>query len=127
MLSALYTLKSKPFQEQIRTIELLTAQNLDLFERIRSWSEDHAEDRIFHTSISDHPRQVVRAALLAVVAADIASVPDHGAREPYRRQLDRLCNHFAINSADLTTMVRYASQIEDFLVGRTQTPEVGSK
>jgi len=48
MLLTLHTLKSKPFQEQVRTIELLTKQNVDLFERLRPLLEDRSEDSIFH-------------------------------------------------------------------------------
>jgi len=123
MLLTLHTLKAKPFQEQVRTIELLTKQNVDLFERIRPLLEDRAEDSVFHISISADGHKVVRVALLAVVDADIATIPDRGARAPYRRRLDQLCNHFGIDLKDLAVMVRYASQIESFLAGRTQSLE----
>jgi hypothetical protein len=119
----LHTLKSKPFQEQIRTIELLTEQNLDLFERIRPLLEDRSEDSIFHISVSADRHKVLRAALLAVVAADIATIPDQVARASYRRTLDELCKHFAVDLKDLAVMVRYASQIESFLTGRIQSLE----
>jgi len=123
MLLTLRTLKAKPFQEQIRTIERLTEQNLDLFGKIRPLLEDRSEDSIFHISISTDCYKVVRVALLAVVDADIATIPDRGARAPYRRRLDELCKHFAIHVRDLAVMVRYASEIESFLVGRTRSPE----
>ena len=126
MLLTLRTLKSTPLQEQIRTIELLTEQNLDLFERIRPLLEDRSEDSVFHISVSANRHKVVQVALLAVVAADIATIPDQGAREPYRRKLDELCKHFAIDVRDLALMVRYASQVEGFLVGRTQSPQGGA-
>ena len=123
MLLTLHTLKAKPFQEQIRTIELLTEQNMDLFERIRPLLEDRSEDSIFHMSVSADHHKVVRAALLAVVAADIATIPDQATRAPYRRRLDQLCKHFAIDVRDLEVMVRYASQIESSLTGRIQSLE----
>jgi hypothetical protein len=123
MLLTLHTLKIKPFQEQIRTIELLTEQNVDLFERIRPLLEDRSEDSVFHMSVSADHHKVVRVALLAVVAADIATIPDQVARAPYRRRLDQLCNHFGIDLEDLAGMGRYASQIEGFLTGRTQSLE----
>jgi len=123
MLLTLRTLKAKLFQEQIGTIELLTEQNLDLFKKIRPLLEDRSEDSGFHISVSADRHKVVRAALLAVVAADIATIPDQVARAPYRRRLDELCDHFAIDLKDLTVMVRYASQIESFLAGRTQSLE----
>jgi len=118
MLLKLQTLKAKPFQEQVRTIELLTEQNLDLFERIRPLLEDRSEDSILQISISTDRHKVVQVALLAVVAADITTIPDQGVREPYRRKLDELCRHFAIDPEDLRLIVRYASQIEGFLAGR---------
>jgi len=123
MLLQLQTLKSKPCQEQICTIDRLTELNLDLFERVRPLFEDRSEDSIFHRSVSADRHKVVRVALLAVVAADIATIPDQGARKPYRRKLDQLCNHFGIDLKDLAVMVRYASQIESFLAGRTQSLE----
>lgn len=123
MLLTLDTLKAKPFQEQIRTIELLTEQNLDLFERIRPLLEDRSEDSVFHISVSADHHKVVRVALLSVVAAGITTIPDQGAREPYRRKLEKLCNHFAIDVRDIAVMVRYASQIESSLTGRMQSLE----
>jgi hypothetical protein len=123
MLLTLHTLKSKPFQEQIRTMELLTEQNVDLVERIRPLLEDRSEDSVFHMSVSADHHKVVRVALLAVVAADIATIPDQGARAPYRRRLDELCKYFAIDVRDLAVMVQYASQIESFLTGGTQSLE----
>jgi len=60
MLLTLHTLKAKPFQEQIRTIELLTEQNLDLFERIRPLLGNRFEDSIFHISVSTDRHKVVR-------------------------------------------------------------------
>ena len=127
MLLTLHTLKSKPFQEQVRTIELLTKQNVDLFERLRPLLEDRSEDSILHISVSAHHHKVVRVALLAVVAADIAVILNQGAREPYRRKLDQLCKHFGIDVRDLAVTVRYASRIESFLVGRTRSPEGSAK
>ena len=127
MLLTLHTLKAKPFQEQIRTIELLTEQNVDLFEGIRPLLEDRSEDSIFYISVSADRHKVVRVALLAVVDADIATIPDRGARAPYRRRLDELCKHFAIDDRDLAVTVRYASQIESFLAGRTRSPEGSAK
>jgi len=127
MLLQLQTLKSKPFQEQICTIDRLTELNLDLFERVRPLFEDHSEDSIFHMSVSADRHKVVRVALLAVVDADIATIPDRGARAPYRRRLDELCKHFAIDDRDLAVTVRYASQIESFLAGRTRSPEGSAK
>jgi len=127
MLLTLQTLKAKPFQEQIRTIELLTEQNMDLFERIRPLLEDRSEDSIFHISVSADRHKVVRVALLAVVDADIATIPDRGARAPYRRRLDELCKHFAIDVRDLTMRARYASQIESLLAGRTRPLEGSAK
>ena len=127
MLLTLHTLKARPFQEQIRTIELLTEQNLDLFERIRPLLEDRSEDSVFHLSMSADRHKVVRVALLAVVAADIVTIPDQGARAPYRRRLEELCKHFAIDVRDLAVMVRYASQVESFLMGRTQSLEGSTK
>ena len=118
MLLTLQTLKAKPFQEQIRTIELLTEQNLDLFERIRPLAEGRSESSVFQVSISADRHKVVRIALLAVVAADITTIPDQGAREPYRRKLDDLCNYFAIDIRDVTNMTQYTSEIESFLEGR---------
>lgn len=126
MLLTLQTLKAKPFQEQIRTIELLTEQNLDLFERIRPLAEGRSEDSVFQTRISGDRQKVVRVALLAVVAADITTIPDQGAREPYHRKLDDLCNHFAIDIRDVTNMTQYTSEIESFLEGRSQPIEAGS-
>lgn len=122
MLLTLQTLKAEPFQEQIRTIERLTEQNLDLFEKIRPLLEDRSEDSIFHISISTDCYKVVRVALLAVVAADITTIPEQGAHEPYRRKLEELCRHFAIDAEDIQVMVRYTSQIEGFLAGRTHRP-----
>lgn len=118
MLLTLHTLKAKLLQEQIRVIELLTEQNLDLFDRIHSLLEDRSEDSILHISVSADRYRVVRVALLAFVTADITTIPDQGAREPYHRKLDELCRHFAIDTEDLRLMVRYASQIEGFLAGR---------
>lgn len=126
MLLTLQTLKAKPFQEQIRTIELLTEQNLDLFERIRPLAEGRSEDSVFQTRISGDRHKVVRIALLAVVAADITTIPDQDAREPYRRKLDDLCNHFAIDIRDVTNMTQYTTEIESFLEGRSQSIEAGS-
>lgn len=115
MLLTLQTLKAKPFQQQIRTIELLTQQNLDLFERIRALLEERSENSIFHISISADREKVVRVALLALVAVDIATIPAQGARETYRRRLDELCNHFAIDVKDVTDVSDHASQLQGFL------------
>jgi|GEM_PF-6585486 len=127
MLLTLHILKAKPFQEQVRTIERLAEQNLDLFERIRPLLEDRSEDSIFHISVSADRHKVMQVALLAIVAADIAVILNQGARAPYRRRLDELCKHFAIDVRDLAVMVRYASEIESFLVGRTRSPEGSAK
>jgi len=115
MLLTLQTLKAKPLEEQIRTVELLTERNLDLFERVRTLLESSSPDSVFHTSIAADRHKVVRIALLAIVAADIATVPDQSSRAPYRRSLEKLCSHFGIDIADLAVMARYTSQIENFL------------
>lgn len=119
----LQTLKSKPVEEQVRTIEELTDRNLSLYERIRPLLEDRARDSILQISVSNDRREVVRIALIAVTAADIATIPDQVARAPYRRRLDRLCRHFAIDTKDLADMVRHAAKIEGFLTDSPQPSE----
>lgn len=113
----LQTLKSKPIEEQVRTIEKLTDHYLSLYERIRPLLEDRSEDSVFHISVSSDRRKVVRIVLLAVVAADITTIPDRRARAPYGRRLDKLCEHFSVDVRDVNEMTRHVSWIEDLLVG----------
>lgn len=116
MSSTLHTLKARPFQEQIRIIERLTEQNLDLYEEIRFLLEACSEDSVIRISVSGNRHKVVRVALLAVVAVEIVTIPDQLARKPYEDRLEELCSYFAIDSRDLSVMIQYASQIEGSLV-----------
>jgi hypothetical protein len=114
----LHTLKARPFEEQIHTIEQLTEHNLDLYEEIRSLLETHSENSVIHLFVSTDRCKVIQVALLAIVAVDITTIPDQLTRSPFSYDLDRLCAHFAIDAKDLSLMVRHASDIENLLTCR---------
>jgi hypothetical protein len=118
ILSLLRTLKARPFEEQIQMIEQLTEHSLDLYEEIRSLLETHSENRIIHLFVSTDRHKVVQVALLAIVAADLTTIPDQLTRSPFHYDRDRLCAHYAIDAKDLSLMVRHASHIENLLTCR---------
>jgi hypothetical protein len=114
-MSSIAGLKARPFEEQVRIIELLAKRNVHLFEEIQSLFEIRSEDRVFQILVSDDRLKMLQTALLAVVAADIVTIPDKRAREPYRWRLEKLCDHFGIDERDVTKMLRHASFIENLL------------
>jgi len=117
----LSTLKAKCLQEQIETIERLAERSLDLAEKMRALFEVRSESSIFRVSLVPDSQKIVQAALLAVVAADIATLPNQGIREPYYSRLDQLCLHFGIDPSDLSMMIRHASYIESLVAERSES------
>ena len=120
-LITLRTLKAKCLREQIETIERLAERNLDLAEKMRALFEARSESSIFHVSLVLDSRKIVQVALLAVVADDIATLPNQGIRKPYHSRLDQLCLHFGIDPSDLSMMIRHASYIESLVAERPES------
>lgn len=115
MLLTLTTLKSRPFEEQVDTIELVTAENLDLFDRLKLLLRGGSDDRVLQVTLSNDREKVVRVALLAVMAADIVSLPDARRRAPYEVRLMELCQHFDVDYRDVVIMVGHGRAIEKML------------
>lgn len=116
VLAALQRLKSAPLQQQVRTIELLTEQNVDRFDAIKARLGTRSEDSIFQLTVSGDRQKVVRIAFLAVVAADIATVPHPVTRRRYIVLLEALCRQFHIDYDDVVRAQPHGSAIEDILV-----------
>ena len=115
MLSRLHTLKSKSFEEQLLAIERLTDSSLHLHDRIRSLLEEQSEDSVFRVYVSSEPRKVVLVALLAIIAADIAAIPDEPDHQAYRERLEKICRHLSVEFQDLVDMQPYVTSFENLL------------
>ena len=118
LLGKLQTLKREPLAEQARTIELLAEQNLDVFDEVESLLASASDDSIFWMRVSEDREKVVRAALLAVLAADIATIPEWSSRAPYGKRLERLCQHFGVAYDDVVALVAHTTALERMLAGR---------
>ena len=120
MLLTLQTLTSKPLQEQIDIIELLSTQCPDLYEVVYSLITNRSAISIFTLSLSGDRVKVIRVALLSLVAGDITTIPDQAIRGPYQNHLDELCRHFAIEPRDLDVMIRFAEHVRGFLESKNR-------
>ena len=118
MLLTLETLKSRTLSDQAETIAALAGRNLDLYEHLQPLLSQDSEDSIYRVAVSPDQDKVVRLALLAVVAADIASVPDSPTRRTYLRRLCKLCRHLAVEYNDVVALQRHVAQIQDMLLKR---------
>jgi len=114
MTNALITLKAKPLEMQIEIIESLSKQNFELGDKVRQLIEHEFRLSIFEVKVKDTFR-LATVALLAIVGADITTIPAQPAREPYQHTFKKLCEHFKVDLADVLLVSRYVSQIEKML------------
>ena len=115
LLGRLQTLKLEPHREQVRCIELLVEQNLDLFDDLQLLLRGERDDSISEVALSTDRAKVVRVALLGVIAADIATVPDAHSRGVYIERLTAVCQHFDVDYKDVAAIVAHAGAIEEIL------------
>lgn len=109
----LRTLQAESFKEQVRTIDRLAAQNPRLSEEIRCLLTADSESPGLRSSTLSDEGKLASSALLAVVAADMATVPHKTSREKHRQDLLRLCQHYGIPVGDVITLSVYAAQVEN--------------
>lgn len=111
----LRTLKSKSIQEQVRAVNDLAKQNLDLYDAIESLFTARSEDSMFQFVVSGDRHRVVCAALLAVVAADITIVPHEPARQRHQNRLKEVCKHLSIDYNDIRIILPWVARIGEIL------------
>lgn len=111
----LLTLKSKGHSDKIRIIEELLEDNPNLGEETKSLIRTKLHSRMLSVSITESSSYLAKAAILAVVYGDIATVPDKSLRRNYLNSLDTLCTHLNIDSADIELLVPLISAIEGLL------------
>ena len=112
VLEELRTLKGASLGEQARIIQLLAERNLDLYEALAGIVRDHPEDGLFSAWVSGDRERVVLAALLAILGADIASLPCSIHRTRGKQNLTALCCHLHVQLHDVLFLVGRASQLE---------------
>jgi len=118
LLAKLQALKHEPLAEQVRTIELLAQQNLDLFDEVERLVASGSDDSIFCVHVSEDREKVVLAALLAVLAADIATIPGGPSRTRHMGRLKEMCRLFDLEYEDVVSLAANASALETALAGR---------
>ena len=101
VLAKLRTLKAASLKEQARIIQLLAERNLDLYDTLAAMVRGRGDDRIFSTRVSGDRQKVVLAALLTVLASDIATLPGEPSRERHLSRLKELCSAFDIEYDDV--------------------------
>lgn len=115
MVGTLRTLKARPLQEQVETIEALAERNLALFDAVKSEICPRPEHSVVRVSLVTDKTRVVRAALLAVMAADIGTIPDGRRRTAYLQRLEQICERLGVAYADVVTLARHTSALEEML------------
>lgn len=118
LLLRLQTLKGKDLAEQVRTIEVLARQNLDLFDEVKPLLGSEPDAVVASTRGIADRQAVVRAALLAVVASDITNIPDGHTRARHVERLRRLCRRLGVRYEQVVTLAGQASALETALAGR---------
>ena len=118
MLAKLRTLKAASLKEQARIIQLLAERNLDLYDTLAAIVREQGDDRIFSTRVSGDRQKVVLAALLAVLASDIATVPGGPSRERHVRCLKTLCRALDIEYDDVLLLHHHIGVLELELADR---------
>jgi hypothetical protein len=113
-------LKSKAISEQIAVVESLSQELLDEYTRIQSVLEDTIGGVVLRVTFTGERVQLVQLAILALVAADIATVPVQATRSAYYRRLHETAGHFGIEKQDLDLMLTPSTviQLESILRGR---------
>lgn len=112
LLVELRTLKGASLKEQARTIQALAERNLDLYDALAGIVRECPEDGLFSAWVSGDRERVVLAALLAILGADIASLPCSIHRTRGKQNLTALCCHLHVQLHDVLFLVGRASQLE---------------
>ena len=118
MLAQLQTLKGASLKQQARTLRALAERNLDLYDTLTAMVRGHGGDRIFSTRVSGDRQKVVLAALLTVLASDIATLPGEPSRQRHLRDLKELCRVFDIGYDDVLLLHRHFHALELALADR---------
>ena len=118
LIAELQTLKRASLGEQARSIRALAEQNLDLYDALAAIVRGRGDDRIFSTRVSGDRQKVVLAALLAVLASDIATLPGEPSRERHLRRLKELCSAFDIEYDDVLLLHHRIHSLAVLLDGR---------
>ena len=118
LLGKLQSLKSEALAQQVCTIEQLAEHNLDVFDDVERIVPRPAEERIFRTYLSNDRDKVVRTALGAVLAADVATVPGGPSRGRHVKRLRELSERLAVSYEDVLFLAGRASALESLLAGR---------
>lgn len=118
LLGKLQTLKSEPLAQQVCTIEQLAEHNLDVFDDVERIAPRPAQERIFRTYLSNDREKVVRTALVAVLAADVATLPGGPSRGRHVKRLKELSDRLAVSYEEVVFLAGHASALESLLAGR---------
>ena len=118
MLQLLLTAKSRPVAQQVQCIRLLARENLDLFDAVCTLLHRRVDANIFKVSSPCDRESLLRCALLAVVAGDIASMPNRYSRARHRKRLSQVCEHLDVAFDDVLVMQAHVSDLERLLEAR---------
>ena len=118
MMDILTDIEAKPLVDRIRSVETLVGRSLPAYADVRRIIEDRPARSILTITVSQDRRRVMTAALLAVLVADRASIPEKSARDAQLQPVYDLCHHFEIDVRDVIDLCHYASQFEAILMAR---------
>jgi len=120
VLAQLQTLKGASVEEQVRTIESLAMRNLDLYDALAAIVRPQPDDSIFELVLRGDREQLVRAAMLSIVASDIGTVPYALGRKAHIGDLEALCQDLGLNyRRDVYSLLKHQSDFERLFARRT--------
>lgn len=109
----LKTLKVHDKKTQIAEIDRLSIRFQNLAVAIYALIEKSFNGKLFVVHFLGDKIQLVRLALLAIVATDMTSIPDRESRERYFEKLDALGDHFGISRKDILLVMSLVSAFEE--------------
>lgn len=115
IITTLRTLKGTPLQGQVQTLQSILNTE-PMFERqVRSYIEKELDFSAFTFKDSVSDKYLATVALLSILLADIATIPDRGAREIYMKSFRELCQKYEVEAVDIEFLAKYTSGFENIL------------
>ena len=116
-LLTLTTIKGNTIQELQKTLESLVSENPSFGKKIRLFLDDKYATSVFEIRASADNIYFARVALISIILADIATVPDQHSREIYSRPIRELCKQYKIEMIDIEIFSKYVTTFENILGG----------
>ena len=117
-MDTLNDIEALPLADRIRSIETLAAKSLPSYTDVQRIIEKRATNSILTVTVSRDRQRFMTAALLTMLVADQALIPERSARNEQLQPFYELCHHFDIDVRDIVDLSQYASQIEAALMAR---------